>query len=503
MFDKVLVANRGEIAVRVIRACQELGVRSVAVYSEADRHSPHVLLAGQALPIGPAPSAESYLRADRLIEAARSSGAEAIHPGYGFLAESAEFARRVQEAGLIFIGPPPSAIADMGDKTAARQRMVDAAVPVVPGSAAVEDAETARRAADMVGWPVLLKAAAGGGGKGMRSVSTPAELPRALEAARREAAQAFGDDRVYLERYLPDPRHIEIQILADQSGRVIHLGERECSIQRRHQKLIEESPSPAVDADLRARMGDVAVAAARAVEYTGVGTVEFLYQDGEFFFLEMNTRIQVEHPVTELVTGVDLVQEQIRVAAGEPLTVEPSPAWPVGHAIECRISGEDPFHGFLPSTGRVRSLEVPSGPGVRWDGGIMEHLDVGTHYDPLLGKIIVHAADREQAILRMRRALRELQIEGVRSTQPFHLAVLDEPDFRAGHLSVRYVERHPELLDTDAATWHGRAAAVAATLLEHGTRGRGVPAVRRESGGTSDESSGGISEWRRQWRQET
>jgi acetyl-CoA carboxylase, biotin carboxylase subunit len=493
VFDKLLIANRGEIAVRVIRACHEMGIRSVAVYSDADRLSPHVLLAGEAIPIGPPPAAESYLRADAIIEAARRTGAQAVHPGYGFMAESPAFALRVEEAGLVFVGPPAAAIAAMGDKTAARKRMMAAGVPVVPGSDPVANAGEALPEAERIGWPVLLKAAAGGGGKGMRVVASEADLPRALEAAGREAGQAFGDSRVYIEKYLPSPRHIEIQVLADAYGEVVHLGERECSIQRRHQKLIEEAPSPTVDAHLRKRMGDVAVAAARAVDYVGAGTVEFLFQDGEFYFLEMNTRIQVEHPVTEFVTGVDLVQEQIRIAAGLPLSVQESADWPIGHAIECRISGEDPMNGFFPSSGTIRALEVPCGPGVRWDGGITEHFEIGLHYDPLLGKLIVHAPTRDQAILRMRRALRELQVEGVRTTQPFHLAVMDEPDFREGNLSVRYVEAHPELLDGGAADWQARAAAVAAVLLQHASRG-GVPQVGVQSGG---QVGSGISEWRR------
>ncbi|MEJ2482882.1 MAG: biotin carboxylase N-terminal domain-containing protein, partial [Gemmatimonadota bacterium] len=344
MFDKILIANRGEIALRIVRACQELGVRAVAVYSEPDEFSPHVLTAEEAVPIGPAPAAESYLDIDRLLDAARRSKAQAVHPGYGFLAENPEFARRVEEEGLTFIGPSSSAIVAMGDKTEARRRMLSAGVPVVPGSEGpIGTVEQAKSEAMRIGFPVLLKAAAGGGGKGMRVVDGAADLERAFEAATREAGQAFGDPRVYMERFLARPRHIEIQILADGNGRTIHLGERECSIQRRHQKLIEESPSPAINPELRERMGDVAVSAAQAVDYVGAGTVEFLFEDGEFFFLEMNTRIQVEHPVTELVTGVDLVRWQIRIAAGATLEIEPSPEWPVGHAIECRISGEDPF----------------------------------------------------------------------------------------------------------------------------------------------------------------
>jgi acetyl-CoA carboxylase biotin carboxylase subunit len=480
MFDKILVANRGEIALRVIRACQELGVTAVAVYSEPDEFSPHVLTAEEAVPIGPASAAESYLDIDRLLEAARLTGAEAVHPGYGFLAENPEFARRVEAEGLVFIGPPAEAIRAMGDKTEARARMIEASVPVVPGSTGpVKTAVQARDEAGRLGYPVLLKAAAGGGGKGMRIVDTAPELERAFDAATREAAQAFGDPRVYIERYLTAPRHIEIQVLADSAGHTIHLGERECSIQRRHQKLIEEAPSPAIDGETRARMGDLAVAAARAVGYIGAGTVEFMYEDGEFYFLEMNTRIQVEHPVTELVTGVDLVGWQIRIAAGDELDVEVDPGWPTGHSIECRISGEDPFQGFFPSTGRIESLYVPTGPGVRWDGGIARGFEVGLHYDPLLAKLIVHAPDRAQAIVRMRRALRELQIEGIRTTQPFHLAVMDEPDFQQGKMSIRYIEDHPDLLNDGSADWQVRAATVAAVLLEH---------ERRRSGGSPGRS---------------
>ncbi|MDT8436401.1 MAG: ATP-grasp domain-containing protein, partial [Gemmatimonadota bacterium] len=341
-----------------------------------------------------------------------------------------------------------------------------------------------------VGFPVLVKAAAGGGGKGMRVVEEPAGFERAWEAAKREALQAFGDDRVYLERFLKAPRHVEIQVLADVAGRTVHLGERECSIQRRHQKLIEEAPSPAVDAQLRARMGEVAVAAARAVGYVGAGTVEFLLAGEEFYFLEMNTRIQVEHPVTEMVTGVDLVRWQLRVAAGEPLELPETAPTPQGHAIECRIGGEDPFAGFVPSTGRILSLDVPAGPGVRWDAGIASGFEVGPHYDPLLAKLVVHGATREEAIARMRRALRELRIEGIRTTQPFHLAVMDEPDFRAGALSIRYLDDHPDLLHGAVSRAQADAAAIAAALLEHGTRdgeivrpGAAAPAACRDSGG--------------------
>jgi len=470
--QKVLIANRGEIAVRVARACRELGIASVAVYSEADRSSPHVSLSDQAVFIGPAEASQSYLNVDRLLDACRITGADSVHPGYGFLAENADFATRVEEAGLRFIGPPAAAIRSMGDKTAARQRMTESGVPVVPGSQVPHSSVTeALGSAEEVGYPILLKAAAGGGGKGMRLVEKPSELEKAFEAARREAGQAFGDDRVYVERFLANPRHVEVQVLADVHGSVVQLGERECSIQRRHQKLIEESPAPRLSDDLRMRMGQVACAAARAVDYVGAGTVEFLLQDGEFYFLEMNTRIQVEHTVTEFVSGVDLVQWQLRIAAGEPLALPASATQPDGHAIECRISGEDPYSGFLPSTGCIRRLDVPGGPGVRWDGGIGPGTEVGLHYDPLLGKLIVHGPTRADAIARMRRALRELAIDGIRTTIPFHLAVMDEPDFLAGNVSVRYLDLHPDL--TDGSTgWSVDAAVVVAAILEHDSRKR-------------------------------
>ncbi len=501
MFRKVLVANRGEIAVRIVRACHELGLEAVAVYSEPDRLAPHVLLADEAVAIGPAPARESYLHVERLLDAGRRTGAEAVHPGYGFLAENGAFARRVEAAGLVFVGPPAAAIEAMGDKTAARQRMRAAGVPVVPGSGTVDGPEAALRAASEVGYPVMLKAAAGGGGKGMRVAADAEELRSALPRARGEAGQAFGDERVYLERYLPRPRHVEIQVLADAEGRVVHLGERECSIQRRHQKLVEEAPSPALGADLRHRMGEVAIQAAEAVGYRGAGTVEFLFQDGDFFFLEMNTRIQVEHPVTEMVTGVDLVREQLRIAAGGVIDWAPDPQWPRGHAIECRISAEDPFNGFLPSTGRIAALRVPSGPGVRWDGGVSEGLEVGLHYDPLLAKLIAHGPDRPTAIDRMRRALRELGLSGVATTQPFHLAVLDEPDFQAGRLTIRYLDDHPELLQAPLPEAWMDAAVAAAVLLEEEGRRSGARPGLPASGGEPARGDGrqpeGWSEWRR------
>jgi acetyl-CoA carboxylase biotin carboxylase subunit len=494
VFNKILVANRGEIALRVIRAAHELGVQAVAVYSEADRLAPHVMAADEAYLIGPAPSAQSYLRADVLIDVARRSGAEAIHPGYGFLSERAPFIQAVRDAGLVFIGPSPEAVTAMGDKTAARARMIDAGVPVVPGTKeALADAAEARRVAGEIGYPVLLKAAAGGGGKGMRIVTSEAEIERAFDAAGNEAQAAFGDRSVYIEKYLEGPRHIEIQLLADRHGTTLHLGERECSIQRRHQKLIEEAPSAVLTPEERAAMGAMAVAAARAVNYEGAGTVECLYQNGEFYFLEMNTRIQVEHPVTELVTGVDLVQWQIRIAAGEALPFTQDDISWEGHAIECRITSEDPANSFLPSTGRIRNLVVPSGPGVRWDGGITPGFEVGLSYDPMLAKLIVHAPTRIEAIDRMQRALLELRVEGVDTAVPFHLRVMDEPDFRAGTIDIKYLDKHDDLLSAQPDEAVLRAAALAAALLEEERRNqRSVPRVQA---GASAATTGG-SAWR-------
>jgi acetyl-CoA carboxylase biotin carboxylase subunit len=494
MFDKILIANRGEIAVRVIHACRELGLGSVAVYSDVDRQTPHVLLADEAVPLGGASAAESYLNVERILEAARRTGAGAIHPGYGFLAENADFARTVEEAGLVFVGPPASAIEAMGDKTAARARMQAAGVPVIPGSeGALSSVEEALPVAEQVGYPVMLKAAGGGGGKGMRIAAGPDDLESVFESAVREARQAFGDPRVYLERFLTGPRHIEIQILADDLGATIHLGERECSIQRRHQKLIEESPSPIVDAETRARMGEVAVRAAEAVGYRSAGTVEFLVEGGDFYFLEMNTRVQVEHPVTELIMGIDLVQEQIRIARGEGILWRPDGNEPAGHAIECRISAEDPLHGFLPATGRVEGLRIPAGPGVRWDAGIDEGVEVGLHYDPLLAKLIVHGGTREAAIARMRRALRDLRIGGLATTIPFHQAVMEEADFLAGEYSIRYIEEHPELTpETVPAQWRD-ALLAAAVLLEEQAHDRHPGHV----GDGAPGQTGGLSDWQR------
>ena len=481
MLESVLIANRGEIALRIVRACRELGVRSIAVYSEADRSAPHVLAADEAHEIGPAPSAESYLRVDRLLEVAARSGARAVHPGYGFLSERAVFARAVRDAGLAFIGPRPETINAMGDKVRARRLMEEAGTPVIPGSPGpVGDVAEARRHGREIGYPVLLKAAAGGGGKGMRVVEEPNGLAPALEAAAREAEAAFGDPAVYLEKYLRAPRHIEVQVLGDEHGNLVHLGERECSIQRRHQKLVEESPSPVGTPELRARMGEAALRAARAADYVGAGTVEFLHLDGEFFFLEMNTRLQVEHPVTELVTGIDLVEWQLRVAAGEALTFSQDDVRLDGHAIECRITSEDPYRGFLPATGRVEALEAPAGPGVRWDGGVRAGLGIGRHYDPLLGKLVAWGADRASAVRRMARALDELAIVGVPTSVPFHRRVMRHAPFQRGELSIRFLEDHPELTagDIDAETL--AVVAAAAALLADGERGRppaGRPSV--------------------------
>ena len=474
MFDTVLVANRGEIAVRIIRACRELGLASLAVYSDVDRLSPHVLEADKAVRIGPAPSSESYLRGEYLIEVAGSAGAGAIHPGYGFLAERASFAAAVEKAGLVFIGPSPESIQAMGNKTEARRRMAEAGVPIIPGAVTPTSgpAEAAGTAHEL-GFPVLLKAVTGGGGKGMRVVSDADDLPGAFEAAFREAESAFGDGSIYVEKYLVRPRHIEIQLLADETGAVVHLGERECSIQRRHQKLIEESPAPLLKPGDREAMGLAAVQAARAVDYRGTGTVEFLYEDGEFYFLEMNTRLQVEHPVTEFVTGLDLVQWQIRVGLGEPLDFGQEDVLFSGHAIECRITSEDPDRGFLPAMGRIDHLEVPSGPGVRWDGGIRTGSEIGPHYDPLLGKLIVHAGSRPAAIARMKRALGELLIHGVETSVPFHLRVMEEDDFGRGDLTIAYLEDHPEL--SRPSDGEVRLVAVAAAMLEQEGRGRVGP----------------------------
>jgi acetyl-CoA/propionyl-CoA/long-chain acyl-CoA carboxylase, biotin carboxylase, biotin carboxyl carrier protein len=434
MFSKVLVANRGEIAVRVIRALEELGVQPVAVYSELDRGALHVERAGEAYLLGAAPAAESYLNVERLLEVVRESGAEAVHPGYGFLAENAAFARACEEAGVTFIGPPASAIEAMGSKTRARELMRAAGVPIVPGTtepvASVEEA--LRIASGDIGFPVAVKAAGGGGGKGFRVALEAGELEAAFEGAAREGEKFFSDATVYLERYLPDPRHVEVQVLADRHGTVIHLGERDCSIQRRHQKLIEESPAPAVDDALRARIGEIGVEAARAVDYVGAGTIEGLLADGDYFFLEMNTRVQVEHCVTEMVTGVDIVKEGIRAAAGEPLSVAQADVVLRGHAIECRINAEDAAKRFAPAPGAITGYREPAGPGVRVDSGVRAGDEVSPMYDPMVAKLIVWDADREQATRRMLRALSEYQIGGLKTLLPFHAALLATEQWARG-----------------------------------------------------------------------
>ena len=485
MFDKILVANRGEIALRVVRACRELGVASVAVYSDADAGAPHVRAADEAVNIGPAPSAQSYLLGDRIISAALETGAQAIHPGYGFLAEREWFARAVAEAGLVFIGPSGDAIAAMGSKTAARTLAIQNDVPVVPGTDALTDAAAARKAADDFGYPVLLKAAAGGGGKGMRVVRESGDIEAAFGAAAREAKAAFGDDAVYLEKFVVKPRHVEIQILADTHGNVLSLGERECSLQRRHQKMVEEAPSVAVTPEVRRAMGETAVRVARAAGYVNAGTCEFLLaDDGQFYFLEMNTRLQVEHPVTELVTDIDVVQWQIRIAAGERLPFAQNQIEPRGWAIECRITSEDPANGFLPSTGVIGYLHVPSGPGVRWDGGVEAGSEVGLHYDPMLAKLIVWGEDRAQAIARMRRALLELTIDGVETSRDFHLRLMEDAEFRQGAFDIQWLERRLDSLVGVSPPAEGvRAAAVAAALLTEENRMGRLPAVAGVTGG--------------------
>jgi acetyl-CoA carboxylase biotin carboxylase subunit len=505
MFKKVLIANRGEIALRVIRACQELGVRTVAVYSEADVRAPHVREADEAVLIGPPPSSESYLRGDKIIEAAKLTGAEAIHPGYGFLSEREWFARAVREADIVWIGPPAEAIAAMGSKTSARTLAVANGVPVVPGTTEpLADAKEAEKVASKFGYPILLKAAAGGGGKGMRVVSGPKELKGALEAARREAKSAFGDDAVYLEKFVAQPRHVEIQILADTHGTVLSLGERECSVQRRHQKMIEEAPSVAVTPALRKKMGETAVRAARAAGYVNAGTCEFLLdKSGEFYFLEMNTRLQVEHPVTELVTGIDLVQWQLRVASGEKLPFRQEEISPRGWAIECRITSEDASNNFLPSTGRIEHLHLPSGPGVRWDGGIESGSEVGLYYDPMLAKLIVWGADRDQAVTRMRRALVDLIIQGVETSRDFHIRVMDDEEFRRGDIDIQWLERRlASILERRPADESVRVAAIAAALLAE--RDRSARAVSGSDSETvaSVTSSDGPASWKQAARLE-
>jgi acetyl-CoA carboxylase biotin carboxylase subunit len=443
MFKKILVANRGEIAVRVIRACHELGISAVAVFSEADRAALHVLRADEAYPVGPAPAPESYLNPDRILEAARRAGADAIHPGYGFLSENANFALACKQSGIKFIGPSASAIEAMGSKTRARQNMERAGVPFVPGSSqGLSSLTEAREMAAQLGYPVMLKAAAGGGGKGMRLVEEDSGLASAFDAARSEALRAFGDEEVYLEKAIVDPRHIEMQVLADEDGNTVYLGERDCSVQRRHQKVVEEAPSPAVTPEMRRQMGEIAVRAAQAVGYSNAGTIEFLSDgEGNFYFLEMNTRLQVEHPVTELVTGLDLVALQIRIAAGERLPFRQEDIEIRGHAIECRVYAEDPENNYFPSPGKISSLLEPSGPGVRLDSGIYAGWNVPVEYDPLLAKLIAYGATREQAMSRLRRALQEYAIGGIKTNLSLFRRILENEEFLAGKANTGLLTR--------------------------------------------------------------
>lgn len=440
--NKILVANRGEIAVRVIRTCKDLGIKTVAVYSDADKFSPHVLLADQSVHIGEAPSAKSYLVIDKIIQAAKLTAADAIHPGYGFLSENPVFSQRCADEGILFIGPSASSIEAMGDKTKARELMSAAGVPLPPGTTeALNDVDEASRVADSIGYPVMIKAAAGGGGKGMRIVHNPADFARNVSMAQSEALNAFGDNRVYVEKYLESPHHIEFQILADMHGNIIHLFDRECSIQRRHQKVVEEAPSMFITEKMRSEMADAAVAAARSCNYTGAGTIEFLVdKHRNFYFLEMNTRLQVEHPVTEMITGVDLVALQIMVAEGLPLPMVQEDIKRNGHAIECRICAEDPFDNFLPSTGHLKRYRIASGPGVRVDSGVEEGQEVSINYDPLLAKLVTWGSTRDQARKRMKRALSEYDVSGIKTTIPFCSFVMDEPSFAEGDYDTHFVQ---------------------------------------------------------------
>jgi acetyl-CoA carboxylase biotin carboxylase subunit len=479
-FEKILIANRGEIAIRIQRACRELGIRSVGVYSEADANALHTRMADEAVLLGASAPSESYLNIPKILAAAKQSGAQAIHPGYGFLSENAGFAEAVESAGLVFIGPSASAMRAMGDKAESKTSMQAAGVPTIPGAQGLKDLDAYLAAAQTIGYPVLVKAAAGGGGKGMRVVRAPQEMGAALESARREALNAFGDERLLLEKYLEQAHHIEFQVFGDQHGTLLHLFERECSTQRRHQKIIEETPAPLLDAKLRAEMGAQAVAAARAVGYTNAGTVEFILDPGSraFYFLEMNTRLQVEHPVTEMVTGLDLVQWQIRVATGEAFPYTQEMLTQRGHAIECRIYAEDAANGFLPSTGEVLKLVEPRGPGIRLDSGITTGSQVSHFYDPLLAKLVTHAETREAAIQRMQAALREMLVHGVITNLDFLQALLAHEDFQMGSVSTRWVET--VFADWGPPAEPPLAALVAAVLSENSSP------VQQDSGPTPD-----------------
>jgi propionyl-CoA carboxylase alpha chain len=498
---KVLVANRGEIAVRVLRTCHECGIATVAVFSDPDRTAPHVRLADEAYRLGPAPASDSYLKMDAIIETARESGADAIHPGYGFLSENADFAAACADAGLTFIGPPPEAIRAMGDKTAARQLMKEAGVPMAPGTTdAIDDADRAADIADDIGYPVLIKAAAGGGGKGMRIVRDPTEFERAMRGARSEAESAFGDGRVFIEKYIEEPRHIEFQILADQHGNTIHLFERECSIQRRHQKVIEEAPSSVLTPEVRREMGEAAVRAAASCGYTNAGTVEFLVdKDLNYYFMEMNTRLQVEHPVTEWITGIDLVAEQLRVAEGRPLELTQDDLSMHGHAIECRVYAEDPANQFLPDPGRLLRHAAPSGLGVRVDAGVEQGGAVLIHYDPMISKLTTWGRTRDEAIRRMERALDEYEIAGVTTTIPFCAFAMGHEAFRSGQFSTHFVDQHfdPAVLAPESEE-HDTMAALAATLYRATQQTDEAPAIEQASA-----NGHAMSPWRQRRQRHT
>jgi acetyl-CoA carboxylase, biotin carboxylase subunit len=505
MFRKILIANRGEIAVRIIRACRDLSISPVAVYSDADAEALHVRLCDEAYAIGPAPSVESYLRIERIVDAALRAGAEAVHPGYGFLAENASFARAVAQAGLTFIGPPAEAMELMGSKTSARRIAAGAGVPVVPGTTEpITTIEEARATAEQLGYPMMFKASAGGGGKGMRLVLSDAELRSAFETAQSEAEAAFGASDVYLEKAIERPRHIEIQVFADTHGNVVHLGERECSIQRRHQKVIEECPSPINDAELRRRMGEAATLVTRAVNYVGAGTVECLVADAtrDFYFLEMNTRLQVEHPVTEMVTGIDLVREQITVANGAPLSFTQEEVGWRGHAIECRVYAEDPEQNFLPAPGRINALRVPAGPGIRDDGGITTGTEVSIYYDPMISKLAAWGRTRAEAIDRLRRALDEYTVGGIKTTLPFFREVVRDEEFIAGRLDTGFIERFfarrkesrkLSAETTDEAEIKRRDIAMIAAALDYAQK-------QQQHGANHQPRAEETSQWRRQGR---
>ena len=504
MFKRVLIANRGEIAVRVIRACREMGIESVAVFSDVDRKALHVRKADYAYHIGPATATESYLNVDKILDVARRSHAEAIHPGYGFLSENARFARACAEAGVKFIGPSPESMEMMGSKTRARQNMKRAGVPFVPGSERGLDLDAAERLAEQIGYPVMLKAAAGGGGKGMRMVSAPADLRSAYENARSEAQRSFGDNEVYLEKFIVNPRHVEMQIFGDEHGNVVYLGERECSVQRRHQKVMEESPSPVVDEDMRRRMGEIAVRVAKAANYYNAGTIEYLVDEQRnFYFLEMNTRLQVEHPVTEFVTGLDLVHLQMRVASGEKLPFKQEDIKLRGHAIEFRIYAEDPDNRYFPSPGQITRLISPSGPGIRRDSGMYEGWTVPIEYDPLLAKLVGYGEDREQAINRLLRALHEYFVGGIKTNTSLFRRILKDPDFRAGNLDTGFLDRLLAKPSNETDVRRPIMAAVGAAIfamMEAQATIQGVTAARPMNGNSA--SPPPTSNWRRTARAE-